>query len=56
MGVMSGSLLSGVLGYLILRFAKPSADAKASEAEVEREIATDGDIVAIEARNRRFRV
>lgn len=50
LGVMSGSLLSGLLGYLILRFAKPSADAIASEAAIEREIAADGDVLAIEAK------
>ncbi|WP_337848250.1 Na+/H+ antiporter NhaA [Sphingomonas sp.] len=50
LGVMSGSLLSGLLGYLILRFAKPSADAIASEAAIEQEIAADGDVLAIEAR------
>lgn len=52
LGVMSGSLLSGLLGYLILRFAKPSADAKASEAQIEREICEDGDVVAIESHSR----
>lgn len=52
LGVMSGSLLSGLLGYVILRVAKPSADAKASEAQIEREISEDGDIVAIEAQDR----
>lgn len=50
LGVMSGSLLSGLLGYLILRFAKPSADAIVSEAAIEREIAADGDVITIEAR------
>lgn len=44
LGVMSGSVLSGLLGYLVLRFARPSADAKAAEAEMEREIAEDGDV------------
>jgi NhaA family Na+:H+ antiporter len=50
LGVMAGSLLSGPLGYLILRFAKPSANAKAEEAQVDQEISEDGDIIAIEAR------
>lgn len=50
LGVMAGSLLSGLLGYLILRFAKPSANAKAEEAQIDQEISEDGDIIAIEAR------
>lgn len=49
LGVMSGSLLSGLLGFLILRFAEPSSDALAAEAEIKREIAMDGDVAAIEA-------
>ncbi|MDO7837155.1 Na+/H+ antiporter NhaA [Sphingobium sp. HBC34] len=50
LGVMSGSLLSGLLGYLVLRFAKPAADAASAEAEIEKEIAEDGDVAAIETR------
>jgi NhaA family Na+:H+ antiporter len=52
LGVMSGSVLSGLLGYLILRYAKPAADAGLSEAEIEREISEDGDVAAIEAPHR----
>ncbi|HQV02852.1 MULTISPECIES: Na+/H+ antiporter NhaA [unclassified Novosphingobium] len=48
LGVMAGSLLAGVLGFLVLRFASPAADAMGAEAEIEREIATDGDVTAIE--------
>lgn len=48
LGVIVGSLCSGVLGYLILRFAPPAVDAVATEAEIEREIADDGDIARIE--------
>ncbi|CCW16791.1 Na+/H+ antiporter NhaA type [Sphingobium indicum BiD32] len=48
LGVIAGSLLSGLLGFLILRFAKPAGDAARTEAEIEREIAEDGDVVAIE--------
>lgn len=52
LGVMSGSLLSGLLGYLVLRFAKPAADAARAEAEIDKEIAEDGDVTAIETRSR----
>lgn len=52
LGVMSGSLLSGLVGYFILRFAKPSKDAFATEAEIEREIAADGDILALESKRK----
>lgn len=48
LGVMAGSLLSGVLGYAVLRFAPPSDNALEAEAEIDREIAQDGDIAAIE--------
>ena len=48
LGVMSGSLLSGLLGFLILRFAKPSPDAASAEAEIAHEIAEDGDVAAME--------
>lgn len=48
LGVMVGSLLSGLLGYLVLRFAMPSADTARAEAEIDMEIARDGDVVAIE--------
>lgn len=45
-------LLSGVLGYLVLRFAPPAADAARIETEIDREIEQDGDIDAIEAKLR----
>jgi len=48
LGVMLGSLLSGLLGFLILRFAEPSSDALTAEAEIAREIGWDGDVAAIE--------
>lgn len=51
LGVMSGSLLSGLLGYLVLRLAKPAADAARAEAEIDKEIAEDGDVAAIETRS-----
>lgn len=47
LGVIAGSLLSGVLGYVILRFAPAAPDSLESEAEIDREIALDGDIVGI---------
>lgn len=52
LGVIAGSLLSGVLGYLILRFAPAAADAVEAEAEIDREITQDGDIAAIEEKQR----
>lgn len=48
LGVIAGSLLSGLLGYLILRFAALSADAVTCEAGIEREIAEDGDVAGME--------
>ncbi|WP_374614777.1 Na+/H+ antiporter NhaA [Sphingorhabdus sp.] len=50
LGVMVGSLLAGALGYLVLRFAPPADDAVQVEAEIDGEIAADGDVAAIEAR------
>lgn len=50
LGVISGSLLSGLLGFLILRFAKSSDDAARAEAEIDLEITEDGDVAAIEMR------
>lgn len=47
LGVIAGSLLSGVLGYIILRFAPPAADAVQAEAEINSEISKDGDIAAL---------
>lgn len=49
LGVMAGSVLAGMLGYLILRFSPPAADAVQAEAEIDSEIAADGDVAAIEA-------
>ena len=53
LGVMTGSLLSGLLGYFVLRFAPPAGDAASAEAEIEREIADDGDVFDIETRDSR---
>jgi NhaA family Na+:H+ antiporter len=49
LGVMAGSLLAGLLGFLVLRFAPPAADAAQIEAQIEREIDTDGDIAGIDS-------
>ncbi|MFC0589536.1 Na+/H+ antiporter NhaA [Novosphingobium aquiterrae] len=49
LGVIVGSLLSGLLGFLILRFAKPVEDSASIESEIEREISEDGDVAGIEA-------
>ena len=50
LGVIAGSLLSGMLGYAVLRFAPPAADAVEAEAEIDSEIAEDGDITTVEQR------
>ena len=36
LGVMAGSLLAGLLGFLVLRFAPPAADAAQVKAQIER--------------------
>ena len=36
LGVMAGSLLAGLLGFLVLRFAPPGADAAQVKAQIER--------------------
>lgn len=46
-GILMGSCLSAICGYLILRFAPISADHEASEREQAQEIAADGDVTAI---------
>lgn len=52
LGVIAGSLLSGALGYAVLRFASPAVNAVEAETEIDREIAQDGDIAAIEEKER----
>lgn len=52
LGVMMGSLLSGLVGFLILRLARPATDALHAEAEIALEIAEDGDVVSIEGGSR----
>jgi NhaA family Na+:H+ antiporter len=47
-GVILGSLLSALAGYLILRFAPPHSGHAAAEAEQESEIAADGDVDCIQ--------
>ncbi|MGC1468059.1 MAG: Na+/H+ antiporter NhaA [Sphingorhabdus sp.] len=51
-GVITGSLLSGLLGYLILRFARAASDGVQQETDMEQEIAEDGDIEAMEEARR----
>ena len=48
-GVLLGSLLSAVAGYLLLRFAPPHRDQEAEERRLAREIDADGDADACEA-------
>lgn len=48
LGVMMGSLASGILGYMVLRFAKPAVDAETSEREIEQEILQEGDAATLE--------
>ena len=50
LGVMMGSLLSGLLGYLVLRLARPASDSASEEARIDREIAQDGDVAGVERR------
>ncbi len=47
-GILAGSIVSGVIGYLVLRFAPAAADKDDIEERVEREISMDGDAHVIE--------
>lgn len=47
-GILAGSIISGVIGYLVLRFAPSAADQEAIEERIEREISMDGDAHVIE--------
>ncbi len=49
-GILLGSLLSAVAGYLVLRFASPHPRLQAAEANIRAEIAEDGDVETLEAR------
>jgi NhaA family Na+:H+ antiporter len=51
-GVLLGSFASALVGYAVLRFARPLPDGRQEEAEQEAEIAADGDVARIEARVR----
>ncbi len=42
-GILAGSIVSGLIGYLVLRFAPSAADQEAIEERIEREIIMDGD-------------
>lgn len=49
-GVLAGSFLSAIAGFLILRFAPPQANQAAEDAACEAEIDADGDAARIEER------
>lgn len=51
LGVMAGSLLSGVLGFLVLRFAPSAPHSIESEYAIDREISADGDIASMEEKS-----
>ena len=44
LGVIVGSLASGLVGFLILRFAASTEDSVSVESEISREVAADGDV------------
>ena len=41
-GVLAGSILSAVVGFLVLRFARPWKDDRASDADIARDEAEPG--------------
>lgn len=47
-GILAGSIVSGVIGYLVLRFAPSAADQDAVEQRIDDEIKLDGDANVIE--------
>jgi NhaA family Na+:H+ antiporter len=47
-GVLLGSFLSALAGYLVLRFAPRAPDCDEEEAEQEAEIRADGDVACME--------
>jgi Na+:H+ antiporter, NhaA family len=47
-GTLLGSFLSAIAGYVLLRLAPPHPKLCAEEAEINAEIAGDGDVAAIE--------
>jgi NhaA family Na+:H+ antiporter len=48
LGVVAGSLVSAIAGYLVLRFAPRARDCDEEEAEQAAEIAADGDVLTVE--------
>ncbi len=50
LGILLGSFLSAVTGYLVLRFAPPHAQYANEEDRLRDEIASDGDALGIENR------
>jgi Na+:H+ antiporter, NhaA family len=49
-GVLIGSFLSALAGYLVLRLAPPHPMQEQEEAAAEREMASDGDVECLEQR------
>lgn len=50
LGVLAGSLLSAIAGYVVLRLAPPHPRHQEVEARLDREIAADGDADGLEER------
>jgi NhaA family Na+:H+ antiporter len=52
LGILAGSFLSAIGGYVVLRLAPPHRRHQEEEARLDREIAADGDADGIEERTR----
>ena len=46
-GVIAGSVASGLMGYLILRFSMSPEDSTNVESDISREVASNGDVRAL---------
>ena len=44
LGILAGSFVSALMGFMVLRLAPQHPDHVAIEAELDREIETDGDV------------
>jgi NhaA family Na+:H+ antiporter len=51
-GILTGSIVSGVIGYLVLRFAPSAVDQDTMEQQIDDEIKMDGDANVIERSTR----